>query len=199
MSYSQAGYVELMEAARDPDHVVTLAFAGLISLADHRPAPYDVPIAALDAEALAALRERYFPELTAPLYGSRSGLSGEACAPPPIDEFDDLLAMLMDCRTYDDQESTWLAHAVATACMGSNHLWQDMGLPNRTALSRLISHYFSILAERNVSDMKWKKFFYRQLCEREGLVLCQAPSCGNCSDYLKCFGPEDANPLLGLN
>jgi nitrogen fixation protein NifQ len=194
MMYSGAGYVELIEAARDPEHVVTQAFAGLIALASQRPAPYDVPIAALDNLALAELRERYFPDLQCPLKADEG-----SCPPPPIDEFDDLLALLQEHRSFDDQENIWLAHAIATACMDSNHLWQDMGLPNRDALSWLIRHYFTSLAERNKADMKWKKFFYRQLCEREGLVLCRSPSCGSCSDYLQCFGPEDASPLVTRN
>ena len=188
MTQFKAGYVELIEAARHPEHVVTLAFAGLIALAPQRPSPYDVPIAALDDAALAAIRERYFPDLQCPL----KAYSG-ASRPPAIDEFDDLLALLLEHRSADDQESTWLAHAVATACMGANHLWQDMGLPNRTALSWLIKHHFTSLAERNCGDMKWKRFFYRQLCEREGLLLCKSPNCGSCSDYAQCFGPEDVS------
>jgi nitrogen fixation protein NifQ len=39
--------------------------------------------------------------------------------------------------------------------------------------------------------MKWKKFFYKQICEREGFKLCKSPSCGECVDYNKCFGPEE--------
>jgi nitrogen fixation protein NifQ len=39
--------------------------------------------------------------------------------------------------------------------------------------------------------MKWKKFFYKQLCLREGLTLCKAPSCDVCSDYALCFGAEE--------
>ncbi|MDP3842150.1 MAG: nitrogen fixation protein NifQ [Oxalobacteraceae bacterium] len=191
MTQTEVGYVELIEAARHPEHVVTLAFAGLIALAPQRPSPYDVPIAALDDAALAAIRERYFPDLQCPL----KAYAG-ASPPQSIDEFEDLLAMLLEHRSVADQEGTWLAHAVATACMGANHLWQDMGLPNRAALSMLIKHHFTSLAERNSGDMKWKKFFYRQLCEREGLLMCNSPSCGNCSDYLQCFGPEDATSFF---
>jgi len=28
------------------------------------------------------------------------------------------------------------------------------------------------------------------LCDRAQIQLCKAPSCGVCSDYLQCFGPE---------
>lgn len=187
MQQIEAGYVELIEAARHPEQMVTLAFAGLIALASQRPSPYDVPIAALDDVALAAIRERYFPDLQCALK-----VYAGASPPPALDEFDDILVMLLEHRSYTDQESTWLAHAVATACMGPNHLWQDMGLPNRNTLSLLIKHHFTSLAERNVGNMKWKKFFYRQLCQREGIFICKSPSCASCSDYQECFGPDAA-------
>ncbi len=50
---------------------------------------------------------------------------------------------------------------------------------------------FTALAAKNVTDMRWKKFFYKQLCDRAGVNLCKAPSCSECVDYDLCFGPED--------
>ena len=47
------------------------------------------------------------------------------------------------------------------------------------------------LARANTGDMKWKKFLYRQFCSREGIYVCPAPSCGECKDHAKCFGPEN--------
>jgi nitrogen fixation protein NifQ len=84
---------------------------------------------------------------------------------------------------------------VATASMADNHLWQDMGLPNRATLSGLMTRYFTSLAARNTGDMKWKKFFYRQLCEREGLSICRSPSCNVCCDYQHCFGSEESTSI----
>lgn len=112
-------------------------------------------------------------------------------ASPDNGEFDDLLALLLDHRTVDSAEARELAYAIARACMGANHLWQDMGLADRGVLSGLMTQHFTSLARRNTGDMKWKKFFYRQLCERAGLVICRSPSCGACADYPQCFGPEN--------
>lgn len=84
--------------------------------------------------------------------------------------------------------------------MADNHLWQDLGLPSRKELSLLMQTHFASLAKLNAGDMKWKKFLYRQLCEREGLTLCRSPSCGVCSDYPQCFDPEEKiifQPSLG--
>ena len=58
-------------------------------------------------------------------------------------------------------------------------------------LSELFARNFPRLAALNSRDMKWKKFLYKQLCEKEGINACRAPSCEQCDDYLKCFGPEE--------
>lgn len=83
-----------------------------------------------------------------------------------------------------------LAAIVARRAMEPNHLWQDLGLPSRADLRLLMEKAFPALAARNDANMRWKKFFYRELCEREGFVLCTAPSCGVCTDFSECFGDE---------
>jgi nitrogen fixation protein NifQ len=106
------------------------------------------------------------------------------------DEFEDLLGLLMDNMSGPGVETGMMARWIAVSCLGENHLWQDMALPNRGALSSLMETHFKPLFDKNVNDMKWKKFFYKQICEREGFHLCKSPSCGECVDYQKCFGPE---------
>ncbi len=78
-----------------------------------------------------------------------------------------------------------------SACLGNDHLWQDIGFWQRQDLSQFLQHNFPELARRNHKDMKWKKFLYKQLCEAEGLNLCRAPSCEVCDDYSNCFGSEE--------
>lgn len=187
MDIHKLAYEGLIEAAAHPGEVTTLVFAGVIALAPQRAAPYDVAIAGLDGEAMEALRQGYFPNL--PL-AVGTGVPWRATARCE-DEFDDLVELLLDHRSFRDQESLWLAHAVATACMGRNHLWRDLGLPNRAALSWLMQHHFSGLAASNTGDMKWKKFLYRQLCVRAELFVCKSPNCRACDDYVQCFGAED--------
>jgi nitrogen fixation protein NifQ len=83
-----------------------------------------------------------------------------------------------------------MAEHVALACLGDNHLWQDLQLASRAELSALMQRWFPELVARNHADMKWKKFLYKQLCEREALFICKAPSCDVCTDRPVCFGPE---------
>lgn len=89
-----------------------------------------------------------------------------------------------------------LVKMIARRCQHPNHLWQDLGLGNRHQLGLLMRRYFPTLASRNVSDMKWKKFFYRTMCSSTGFTMCTAPVCSECDDFDACFGPEDGESLL---
>ena len=71
--------------------------------------------------------------------------SGGVCTGIEPEEFDDLLALLRQHRRDDLEETRWLAHAIASACAGGNHLWEDLGMPNRAALSQLLKSYFPTL------------------------------------------------------
>lgn len=88
-------------------------------------------------------------------------------------------------------ESEWLIALLVSGCLGSDHLWQDLGLFNRSELTAMLRYNFPGMAAKNIKDMKWKKFIYKQLCEAEGLYVCRAPSCEVCKDYSLCFGPEE--------
>lgn len=105
-------------------------------------------------------------------------------------EFPDLLRFLVAEADPAIQGSQEMACIVATACMGADHLWQDLGLPSRTELSQLMALNYPELARANQRDMKWKKFLYRELCQREGIFVCASPSCEACNDFAVCFGPE---------
>ena len=80
-----------------------------------------------------------------------------------LNEFDDLLAMMLKHRSDLDELSRGLAHAVATAAMANNHFWQDLGLSSGHELLLLMQVHFGSMKKLNVSDMKWKNFLYRQM------------------------------------
>ncbi|MGZ5000986.1 MAG: nitrogen fixation protein NifQ, partial [Methylomonas sp.] len=106
-------------------------------------------------------------------------------------EKQDLEQLLRQFAVEQTTETEWLIGIIVAACLGSDHLWQDLGLWSRGELTALLRHNFPALAARNDRDMKWKKFLYKQLCEAEGLYVCRAPSCEVCKDYPLCFGSED--------
>lgn len=182
MSAAVPSFADLMARNRFPDDVRTLAIAGCLAQAlqsGRRPL-----VRGLSEESFDRMLRTCFAGVA--LHNGVSPASDEA----NIDEFDELFAMLLEHRADTNELGVWLSSCVASASMHDRHLWQDMGLPDRRFLSRLLAASFPELAARNVGDMKWKKFFYRQLCQRAGLSLCRSPSCGDCCDYVSCFGPE---------
>ncbi|MET0064312.1 MAG: nitrogen fixation protein NifQ [Candidatus Thiodiazotropha endolucinida] len=132
------------------------------------------------------MMQHHFPNLdTSEMLGIGSAVDQERGA-----EMDDLRKLLLASRTTHSQSETWMTDIVIAGCLGSDHLWQDLGLWERSELTRLMLENFRPLAIRNTQDMKWKKFLYKQLCETEGIYTCRAPSCEVCADYATCFGPE---------
>lgn len=107
----------------------------------------------------------------------------------PAVEEDDLRQLLLDHRASGRIEEEWLAAIIARRAQDGNHLWEDLGLEGRDDLNRLMSRYFPALFARNTENMRWKKFFYRLMCEAEGLMLCKSPSCLACTDIEVCFEP----------
>ena len=107
------------------------------------------------------------------------------------DECADLYQLLLANQSGPSQLGQRLASIVTAGCMGGDHLWKDLGLDSRDQLSRLMELNFEPLFKKNDKDMKWKKFFYKQLCEQEGGYVCRAPTCEQCAAYDDCFGPEN--------
>jgi len=141
----------------------------------------------LSAAEFRKLMRRHFPGVKIPT-GVRSGLQR-----PKVRslEWDELRRLLLSHRWGRDVSELFMANIVCSGCLGSDHLWQDLGLFDRGELSALMMRNFPTLATRNDRDMKWKKFLYKQLCIAEGIYVCRAPSCEECAEYDVCFGPED--------
>jgi nitrogen fixation protein NifQ len=137
--------------------------------------------------AFRSMIEYHFPALD---MDELTGAS-ERIDPQRTVEMDDLRKLLLDNRSSRSPSQAWMAEIVTAGCLGSDHLWQDLGLWKRADLSRLMMENFAPLALRNVKDMKWKKFLYKQMCEGEGIFVCRSPSCEVCADYDNCFGSEE--------
>jgi nitrogen fixation protein NifQ len=90
----------------------------------------------------------------------------------------------------NSEESFWLAHILARRSMEARHLWEDLGLPDRPSLGRLIAREFPRLAAANSRNMRWKRFFYRQICSETGATMCLSPNCDDCPEKPTCFAPD---------
>jgi nitrogen fixation protein NifQ len=109
------------------------------------------------------------------------------------DEVADLVALLVDHADPGAGTAAAIhevALTVAVASLGDDHLWQDLQFSSRSELSALMRRWFPALVAKNLGDMKWKKFLYRELCLREQILVCKSPSCEVCDDRPVCFGPE---------
>jgi len=168
----------------------TKVFATILSssAADLSVLPDDL---GLGVEHFMALMQRHFPNIK-----DESWLE-EAKNLPVREEDDrflereDLIRLILTYRAEKDPSEQWVASIITDACMGADHLWQDLGLFDRGQLSELIATNFPGLAEKNDRNMKWKKFLYRQLCIEEGIYVCRSPSCEVCADYNDCYGDEE--------
>lgn len=150
----------------------------------------------LDAADYAELLRTNFPEQAREAAAARDPLRRE-CSELRAellalrrDEWLELRDLLLAGRRGNDCGEVWMACIVAAGCLGGDHLWRDLGLASRLDLQELLMHNFPRLAVRNVQDMRWKKFFYKQLCEQDGGYVCRSPSCEQCPTYHDCFGEE---------
>lgn len=79
------------------------------------------------------------------------------------DLFPPLVEMLWERHSCDDKINWWVAHAIACACFGKRHLWQDLGLQGKEELSRLLASRFPKLYRHNFSDLDWNSFIFQEL------------------------------------
>ncbi|MFZ2158578.1 MAG: nitrogen fixation protein NifQ [Bradyrhizobium sp.] len=147
--------------------------------------------AGLAAADLASLLARWFPAACG---------TGVAWYAQDADAEDDEIAMVRDLllahRSSEGDTGRWLAAMIARRSMEPNHLWEDLGLRDRSELGRLLSRHFSPIASRNTQNMRWKRFFYRALCESDGFVMCTTPVCTECRDFDLCFGDESGESRM---
>ena len=120
----------LMAYAKIPSDAMTKVLAAGITplyAAYSGREPVSSPSMGLDQNQFATLLDHYFPGAREKLFeiviGNQSS-SGDASLRG--DEFDDLLQLLLEYRSNINNETEWLARAIATACLGNNHLWQDL-------------------------------------------------------------------------
>ncbi len=155
------------------DHALSEREAGLGSL----PARLG-----LDGPQIAALRDRWLPQATLP--------DLDLPAPQMSPDQQAIATLILWRGRAATSEARWLAAILARRAMQPRHLWEDLGLPNRAALSALIALHVPDLARMNPHNMRWKKFFYRQICSDAAFALCLSPSCDACDERAACFAPE---------
>lgn len=145
----------------------------------------------LAAADIARLMVQWFPAAC-----STGDWRAEDATPDDEEEIAMVRDLLLSHRSSEGDVGRWLASMVARRAMEPNHLWEDLGLRDRAELTRLLARHFAPIAARNTRNMRWKRFFYRMLCEDDGLVMCATPVCTNCNDFDLCFGDESGESRM---
>ena len=136
----------------------------------------------LSGADLAALAARHLPGLALP----DTALPAPAKSPEQMS----IETLILWRAGLAGPEARWLAAILARRAQERRHLWEDLGLPSRAALGQMIAHRLPGLKAANAQDMRWKKFFYRQICADAAFSLCLSPSCEDCDERAACFAPD---------
>lgn len=145
----------------------------------------------IDANTIAVLQEKYLPSsaMTAIIVNNETK--------PDIPKDQETLAVLLKWRGLPTSRTSLIwADIIARRCRQPHHLWQDLGFQDRAQLGNLMRRHFPRMVELNDQNMRWKKFFYRQICADSSFLLCLAPTCQECEEYDLCFGEETGAALL---
>lgn len=136
----------------------------------------------LSGAEIARLRDRWLPAVTLP--------DLDLPAPPCTPEQQSIRQLILMRARAGGDEARWLAAILARRAQEQSHLWEDLGLPKRADLTALIARHLPGLAAANSANMRWKKFFYRQICSDAAFSLCLSPSCDACDEREDCFAPD---------
>lgn len=96
-----------------------------------------------------------------------------------VQMYEEVKALLVK-HAVNEQAKTVLAPRIARHSLMMNHLYEDLGLPSRTEMGKMMKANFPTLAAGKPKEKLWKKYLYDCI----GKV---APACATCDDQLSCF------------
>jgi len=162
-------------------------FACLLCVATHEPHPTASALG-LSERALGQMLVSLFPAFEPSRLDAFA--PAEQSSPPEINR--DVVQLLSTYHPHPCSDmANWLTAALAARAAHPGHLWVAMGLFERPELSTAIRRHLPALAAANSQNMRWKRFFFKTICDLNGGTLCKSPNCGVCSDYALCFAPEE--------
>lgn len=174
---------------RDNYTLLLRAISGVLRNAQDGDLPLFAWTLGMPQPALLSMIGQCFPEL-GELESMPDSQYGQLAEAVPAD-FLALVALLRQHQTDSANKlhAEWLARAIAVACHGGRHLWEDMGLGGRDDVSRLLETYFQPLYQRNFKYLRWKRFLFAELGATRGMPEYRPPFCGKCAQCSVCF-PE---------
>jgi nitrogen fixation protein NifQ len=182
-------YSELLDSPA-PSSVAAgdrLLFASLLTVAVQDNCSVEAALG-LSAEQLDHLLSHYFPAF--PRQQFVTDESPSVAAPEISPDIEDIIFSYLPADVEMNSPALLLPRILVARSAHSGHLWVAMGLLKRPQLTAAVKRHIPALAAANNRGMRWKRFFFKQVCDRNGGNLCKTPNCGDCSDYAACFAPE---------
>ncbi|WP_407638583.1 nitrogen fixation protein NifQ [Burkholderia paludis] len=185
----QRALQSLLSAAANADAPDARLFGALVAA---RACRNELPLLGLSPAQLAGLLARQFPHLSSADASALMPMAAIALLPPAHAAF----VTTLHTRLMDDanpavarDDADCLASIIAHACLRPDHLWRDLGLDGREAVSAMLARHFPALAARNVARLRWKKFLAQETAAALGVPPGPAPGCPGCEDFGFCFPP----------
>ncbi|HHX4059675.1 MAG: nitrogen fixation protein NifQ [Burkholderia contaminans] len=183
----QRALQSLLSAAASADTPDARLFGALVAARAQRN---ELGLLGLSHPQLAGLLTRQFPHLPAADVAALAPTAVMAVLPSTHAAFVTTLhTRLMDDANpaADRDDAACLASIIAHACLRPDHLWRDLGLDGRDAVSAMLDRYFPALAARNVAHLRWKKFLAQEVAASLDVPAGPAPGCPGCEDFGFCF------------
>ncbi|CAB3969694.1 hydrogenase [Burkholderia cenocepacia] len=183
----QRALQSLLSAAASADTPDARLFGALVAARARRN---ELGLLGLSRRQLAGLLTRQFPHLPAADVAALAPTAATAVLPSTHAAFVTTLhtRLMNDANPAADRDDAGcLASIVAHACLRPDHLWRDLGLDGRDAVSAMLDRYFPALAARNVAHLRWKKFLAQEVAAALDVPPGPAPGCPGCEDFGFCF------------
>ena len=183
----QRALQSLLSAAASADTPDARLFGALVAARARRN---ELVLLGLSRRQLAGLLTRQFPHLPAAEVAALAPTAATAVLPSTHAAFVTTLhtRLMNDANPAADRDDAGcLASIVAHACLRPDHLWRDLGLDGRDAVSAMLDRYFPELAARNVAHLRWKKFLAQEVAAALDVPPGPAPGCPGCEDFGFCF------------
>ncbi|MCA8063522.1 nitrogen fixation protein NifQ [Burkholderia sp. AU38729] len=183
----QRALQSLLSAAASADTPDARLFGALVAARARRN---ELGLLGLSRRQLAGLLTRQFPHLPAADVAALAPTAAMAVLPSPHAAFVATLhtRLMNDANPAADRDDAgFLASIIAHACLRPDHLWRDLGLDGRDAVSAMLDRYFPALAARNVAHLRWKKFLAQEVAAALDVPSGPAPGCPGCEDFGFCF------------
>lgn len=106
---------------------------------------------------------------------------------------------LLDAYRAPHATTPWVTRILIHACLRTDHLWRDLGLAGREDVTALLRRHYPGLPERNVRNLRWKKFLAYAARERAGLAPQAAPGCAGCEEEAMCYPAEAERTTIPID